>query len=296
MVEAEATDRAGEIEYNEETFYSALNHDFRRRIIKLVGNSRGEFATFSQIKEELQASTGTVYHHLEVLKPLLQQDQKKRYHLTTLGKYAFNIMAHNVFEIETSKPKPVRGEMPTWEYLLKHLPVRLLQYHNGRPTMGWVVTGTCGFVLALFCAIFGFNSSFLFFFPVGDQASLSTALKVWLFFRFWLSFLAFSGLIQLMCRYVFKTPENFPYLLSSMGFVFFPLLFYFLVRQTSVLWMPAGLFLVVDKVALIGLQVVSILLLSTSLRVFKYLKMEQALIVVLLVHYFSFLVILLEVL
>ena len=56
----------------EGSFYYALSHEIRRNIIRLIGESgKGSFTKF---KRTLEISTGTLYHHLDVLKSLVVQD------------------------------------------------------------------------------------------------------------------------------------------------------------------------------------------------------------------------------
>ncbi len=281
-------------EYSEEIFYSALSHEVRRKIIKIVGNSETETASFSQIKTELGTSTGTVYHHLDVLKPLLGQDDNKQYCLTSLGRYAYNIMAHNHLGIEAHQPKRKNESQTKLEYYLRTLPFRLFRAHFQDPKLGTIFTIGCLGLIASLCAVSGMNSSFFFFFSVENYEVLSVGLRLWLFARFWFSVLAFGGIIELVSRFVFKISENFIYFLESLGYSFFPMLLYLIWRAVTVLWMPWELFVIFDKVVLILFQVFSILLLATSLQVFKFLKLEQALTITLLIHYFSFSVLLVE--
>ena len=62
----------------EDKFYIALGHEIRRNIMKFIGNNH--IASFTDLKRELQISTGTLYHHLEVLDEMISQDETKEIH------------------------------------------------------------------------------------------------------------------------------------------------------------------------------------------------------------------------
>jgi len=49
----------------EDRFFIALGHEYRRRILQYLGDNGS--AGFIEIKQHCQTSTGTVYHHLDVL-------------------------------------------------------------------------------------------------------------------------------------------------------------------------------------------------------------------------------------
>ncbi|MHA1974586.1 MAG: winged helix-turn-helix domain-containing protein [Candidatus Hodarchaeales archaeon] len=70
---------------DERQFFELLSHPTRRKIIRLL--YQGYYASYSDIKDTLGQSTGTIYHHLEKMKDLgiIQQRASKEYELTPLG-------------------------------------------------------------------------------------------------------------------------------------------------------------------------------------------------------------------
>ena len=82
----------------ESSFYYALSHKIRRKIIKIIGDN--EFTSFTHLKNELDVSTGTIYHHLETLSDLIEQKQNKKYYLKELGTYAYNSLKDNIETIK----------------------------------------------------------------------------------------------------------------------------------------------------------------------------------------------------
>ena len=83
----------------ESSYYYALGHEIRRRIIKIIGDSN--VSTFTLLKKELKVSTGTIYHHLETLTNLIEQRNDKKYYLTELGVYAYNSLKDNIETIKS---------------------------------------------------------------------------------------------------------------------------------------------------------------------------------------------------
>lgn len=280
------------LKVEEEKFYAALSHEIRRRIVKMVGNQENTFTAF---KKALGTSTGTIYHHLDVLETFLYQDARKKYHLTALGKYAYDIMAHNIDRIEitaTTAPTPSR-----WHRYFRVLPLQLFNYHEQNPTVGLGVTVVVVFLVGLLCAIFNVASNFLVFFTFTAEGGDPVAWRVWLFARPWFNFSVYALLVVAMSKAFFgSSTRKMRLFLTSMGYVQAPLLCYLSVRVVSALWMPAPAFVIFDKIVLIVFQAFSILLLTMSLNKFLLVKLEQGLILTLLVLYVNFSVTAVEVL
>ena len=78
------------LDITEDQFYVSLGHEIRRKILKIIGDNG--VSSFSAFKKQIQSSTGTIYHHLEVMKELILQDKKKKYHLTNLGEHAYQVL------------------------------------------------------------------------------------------------------------------------------------------------------------------------------------------------------------
>ncbi|MBE0519949.1 helix-turn-helix transcriptional regulator [Candidatus Bathyarchaeota archaeon] len=70
--------------------YSAVSHPFRKRIIEIIGE-KGR-STFTELKKELHTTVGTLYYHIDMLKGLITQDERKRYILTERGKLAYTLL------------------------------------------------------------------------------------------------------------------------------------------------------------------------------------------------------------
>ncbi|GAB4318455.1 MAG: hypothetical protein Kow0069_21590 [Promethearchaeota archaeon] len=286
-------------EMSEEQFYAALSHDVRRRIIKLVGSSEGGFSSFTKLKEALKVSTGTLYHHLEALGPLIEQDRQRKYGLTELGWYAHAVLVRDVRAVSSrtggngrtklnrrgNPGVPVPGLTTTRLNWVAHL----FQRHYRAPLPGTLVTISVVSLVGLACAFLRLNATFLFLFT-GANGAPPPLLFLRFVLSFTLGFLAAEGITRL----AFKNEENFRFVISSGGYVFLPSLGYVAFKALAFRYSSSTTFLVLDRLALFASQVLSIALLTGSLVVNKFVRWEQALSVVLLVHYLSFMAILVE--
>lgn len=63
-----------------------LSHPLRQQILTLMERERR--IGYKALKEECKVSTGTLYHHLKILKGLIEQDNQKKYLLTEEGEKA----------------------------------------------------------------------------------------------------------------------------------------------------------------------------------------------------------------
>lgn len=92
----------------------ALSHETRRKIILLLGDNGPLTAT--ELRYSANASIGSLYHHLAVLKEYIKQDRKRRYELTDKGWEAYTILKSNAL-----KPKMNRFEKMIHTYFINIL-------------------------------------------------------------------------------------------------------------------------------------------------------------------------------
>jgi len=71
-------------------FYTVLGHPLRRSIIKIIGETGS--ASFTDLKEKLDVSVGTLYYNIDLMEGLVGQDESKRYILTHKGKIAYRLL------------------------------------------------------------------------------------------------------------------------------------------------------------------------------------------------------------
>ena len=70
--------------YTEDLVFTLLSHPLRRDILKSIYDNG--YTTFSEIKSNHKVSTGAIYHHLDSLSPVLEQNGNNHYLLNEIGK------------------------------------------------------------------------------------------------------------------------------------------------------------------------------------------------------------------
>ena len=86
-------------EIEEIDIFRALAHPLRRRILLFLYEK--DFATHSDLSK-IESKAGVLYHHLRLLKGLVEKDEKRRYFLTEKGKEAVRILLENYFYLADS--------------------------------------------------------------------------------------------------------------------------------------------------------------------------------------------------
>ena len=85
----------------EEIIYTALGSQVRRDILSFI--YQYQIVGFNELKKKFRdLKVGSLYHQLNTMKALIEQDENKKYYLSDLGKVAHNLMILNRDHIETS--------------------------------------------------------------------------------------------------------------------------------------------------------------------------------------------------
>ena len=79
---SDSNDRFADIK--DDTTFRILSHEVRRSILNTIF-FKG-FISYKEIAEDYGLSTGSIYNHLKILSPLLEQDADKKYTLNERGK------------------------------------------------------------------------------------------------------------------------------------------------------------------------------------------------------------------
>jgi len=256
-------------------------------MIKIIGEN--EFSTFTQLKQELGVSTGTIYHHLENLSNLIEQRENKRYHLTELGNHAFSSLKNNIIEtIRAADLTSKEFKSPLIKGLMFLTPKRLFLTEKKDKKLILMITSTILVVGGLYCALSG-SIPFLLFFL--ETAELNSFEPLIIFLGFFINFITFYFIIEGICRLFYQESENSLELLISFGIVIFPMVFYLIVHYSWFNLLEVSLFDILDKILLIFFQVWSLWLLTFNLSLKKGLRIEKGLTISLLLHYGSFIII-----
>ncbi len=125
----------------EDIIYSALGSQIRRDIITFIYTN--ERVGFLDLKAKFDMKVGSLYHQLNMMKNIWQQDENKKYYLTELGKVAYNLIITNKDHIEISNIKlQIPSESDRKVSFFKHLyngliffflPRKVFQYLTREP-------------------------------------------------------------------------------------------------------------------------------------------------------------------
>ena len=111
----------------EELILQGIGHEERRNILKIIA-SASEGVIYSEILHELNLNTGKLNYHLKLLEGLIERDDNRHYHLSTLGKKAVSTLNNmtadldedeliRVSEVKTSQDEFVNGIINLWSRL-----------------------------------------------------------------------------------------------------------------------------------------------------------------------------------
>jgi len=238
-------------------------------------------------------STGTIYHHLDTLSELLEQRKDKKYYLKELGIYAYNSLKDNIEIIISPDFAHRELKSPILRKLMWITSQRFIQFEKEDKiytiliSLGILIAGT------ILCWLNGFYSILLYFIEL-NQNSLGNYYPFLISFSFILNFLLFFTIIEGLSRLFYRKKDNTVNFLISFGIIQFPMIFYLILHLILKILDLIGnnIFNFIDKIFLIVFQVWSLWLLSYSLSVNKGLKIENSLIISLLLHYGGFTLIL----
>ena len=241
-------------------------------------------------------STGTIYHHLDTLSSLIEQQTDKKYYLSELGLLAYSSLIDNRDNIITPEFSKKEFNSPILKGLMFLTPKTYLNYENKRTYRVIIFSILVALIGSIFCGLNGLFPFFLFFgesimiFTTGE-AIIQFLLALFFIGNILLYFLINEGL----SRIIYKKRENTLKFLASFAIIFFPLDIYLVLRfiLTSTGSLDFSYIRVLDNVLLILFQVWSLWLLTYNLSINKKLKIENSLIVSLLVHYGGFSIMLL---
>ena len=107
---------------------------------------------------------------------------------------------------------------------------------------------------------------------------------------FVLNYLIYFLIIEGLCRLFYRKRENTFKFFLSFSFIFFPMLLYLALHYLFIATdsLELQIVSVIDNIVLIILQVWALWIQTYNLSVYKYLKIENSLIISLLVHYGAF--------
>ncbi|NHJ86204.1 MAG: helix-turn-helix transcriptional regulator [Asgard group archaeon] len=125
----------------EEIIYNALGSPVRREIIHFI--KIHERVGFLDLQKKFDLKVGSLYHQLNSMQDLWDQDENKKYYLTQLGEVAYNLIILNRDQIEIANVKTIKidsmDQKVTFWQKLKHaliavfLPRKIFKYLASEP-------------------------------------------------------------------------------------------------------------------------------------------------------------------
>jgi len=240
------------------------------------------------LKNELNVSTGTIYHHLDTLSELIEQRNDKKYYLKDLGIYAYNSLKNNIDTIKTPDFAHRELKSPVLRKLMWITSKRFIQFDKKDQNFTILISFIILLSGVIFCGLNNFFSFLLYFIELSNY-------QIYVSLSFIINFLVFFMIIEGFSRlFNNNNKKNTIQFFFSFGIIQFPMIFYLILHYAFMITDLLGNNVVnfFDKIFLIIFQVWSLWLLSYSLCINKGLRIENSLIVALLLHYGGFTLIL----
>lgn len=264
--------------------YNALGHAIRYDIITYLGAFLHRPVQYSELVEWLSIKPGSFYFHMKKLKHLVEQDESKKFYLTSSGRFALNLLksGENLKSnlIKSSPELNEIDEIPPKRFnivLFGEL-IRRLTFNTQFKIFMIIVTVIQILLLDLskLGAIPFFFDGNLYFGPyICIIQLILSVLIIWV-------------LLELIIRFYSPIKGFSRDLLFSIPLAMFPLFFYpFLVIIAGKFEFPASL--VSNEVFSIGLmfilQIISAFFIIQLLQVIKSVNFERALVPVFIILY-----------
>ena len=277
------------LDITEEKFYVALGHDIRRKILKIIGDNG--FSSFSVFKKQIQSSTGTIYHHLDVMKELIIQDEKKKYHLTPLGEHAYQFLSNNIESIEIVSKQDEKTKFNKEN--------RLYDYFLFKKLFDYFSTETKKSILILFGILLsigvlsGINNLQIFLFFIRE---VQVGEQLFYFFiidsiTIFISYLILIYTTEILSYIIFNNHNNWKKFLNILSIPYLPILIYLGLYTILNLIFPTIDPLFFD-ILLLLFQVWSMILLAKAISNVKLVKFERGLLLAILIDYGTFMIML----
>ena len=281
-------------ESKEKQFYTSISHEIRRKIIKIIGDK--DSAGFSDIKKGTNISTGTIYHHLNVVKDLIAQDSRKKYHLTTLGQHAYRFLSQNLDSIKSVEANnTILVEQKTKKISNFLLFKKVFKIVLENQKWAYLTTPLILLLIAGLCGVLSIDA-YLFFYEKPSLDEKDVILD------FNSSLMVISGFIilflltELLCQIIFGKKDNWLGLLKVLGISYIPILFYLLILVNIIYLIPLNHrdILIINRILMLCFQVWSMVLLAYSISLTKYVRLERGLIIAIFIDYGTFMTLLLS--
>jgi hypothetical protein len=246
-----------------------------------------------ELKKELMTSTGTLYHHLEVMQELLTQDEKKKYYLTVIGKKAFNLLNQNAESMAITQQQQLTSQNKSWDEKIKHILLlkRLFIYALKAEENGFILTIPLVVLNAFLCSILHVEAYLFFYIPNTDfSENWGIGNSIIIFIAVLLGFGILFVCTEVLCRIIFEKKENWRGLLSVLGIPYLSMTFY-LVLFAIFSYIPGFAQSFGNNIIMIISQIWAMFLLAYAVSQTKFVKFERGLIIGIFINYGTFIIV-----
>jgi DNA-binding transcriptional ArsR family regulator len=253
--------------------YEILSNPIRIKIIELLFENGS--LSFTELKNELKISTGSLYYHLSVLSEFVEQDPKRKYFLNEEGKKLYKF-------IKEQKKEGFSGE--------PHF--KILTYVSGLPLIYLIIENR--FKLLFIPLLISLLSIFIFYISNLEIHILFLFEKnltiLQSFTSFLISYFIIYLLIEFFSIFIYKKRINIIETFINVSIIFIPLILFSLIYLLDILlgyflhnlfqgWILKALFLL--------FQIWSVILLLNVIKVTKGLSLEKSSFIVLIIIYIN---------
>ena len=226
---------------------------------------------------------------------MIQQKKNKKYYLTELGLHAYNSMKKNIKTISASYLSSREFSSPLLKGFMYLTPKKFISFKEKDRKYNSVISLMILLIGTILCGLNGFYTLTLFYIEsTEDIYTLPIIIHILFSIGFIINFLIYFLLVEVMCRLFYRNKENTVNFFLSFPIILYPMVIYlfvhFILLSTELIQIT--FFNLFDTILLIFLQILSLWLLTYNLSVRKGLKIENGLIIAILLHYGSFTIVL----
>lgn len=207
-----------------------------------------------------------------------------------MGVYAYKSLKDN---IETIKAPSREFKSPILRKLMVITTKRFIIFNKKDRVYSFLISIGILVLGTIFSSLNDLVSFLLFFIEVRVD-SIDFLSQILINLSFLINFFAFFIIIEVISRVFYKRNANTLKFLASFAIIQFPMMIYLILHSMFNVadLLNINTFNLIDNVSMIIFQVWSLWLLSYSLSVMKGIKIENSLIISLLLHYSGFTIIL----
>jgi DNA-binding transcriptional ArsR family regulator len=245
-------------------YHTLLRDPARRRIIEILGE-HGK-SGFKELRSSLGLGVGTVYYHLDMLSDFLVQDKSRKYMLNDRGQLLYKSLKEGNMPQVLNAGEALGHRVGRWVFLS---PVffRMTRLEVFLPVSIAVLSlGAVGSALAKIEPVF------FFYFP--STRSFESGAVMFLFY--WVGLFL---LVDFLCYLLFRRTGNDLQLFANLSLSALPLAIFPYVYIV----IPAT----ISRYVLLGLQVWTVLLISSALSFGKGLRLDRSILLSLIILYFN---------